>query len=155
MDKIEISNVDHLSTPSESTRPNTDISNIDIIGKLYSRGLDMLVEKVLADTDGQTVISCFQVCSSWEKHLWEGYIWRRIVEQKFAKDLNFRMLCRLHGWNRNLPSEGGREAPENEYKHIFYKATHFADNWTKILGALKTHCGWGWSIENGNRRRKG
>lgn len=103
----------------------------DIIGELYMRGLDVFVERVLAFTDGKTVSSCFRVCSSWEKHLRNGKVWRRIVERMFAENPDFRLLCRLNGWLENLPSQGGCEVSEDEYKQIVYKVTNYEEIWTK------------------------
>lgn len=133
---------------------DSEVVTIDIIGELYRRGLDVLVEKTVADTDGKTVTSCFQVCSSWEKHLRNGKVWRRIIERKFAEDVNFRLLCRLNGWVRILPSQGGREVAEDEYKQIVYKVTDYQKIWTKrnlnssklftggLFSCLKLHQQW-------------
>ena len=95
---------------------DSEVAKFDIIGELYRHGLDVLVEKTLSETDGRTVTSCFQVCSSWEKYLQHGNVWRRIIEKKFAEDINFRLLCRLNGWVTILPSQGGREQTEEIYK---------------------------------------
>merc|ERR1711892_1272995 len=107
------------------------LASIDLIGELYQQGLDVFVERVLAHTDGKTVNSCFQVCSSWEKHLRHGKVWRRILERKFAEDINIRLLCRLNGWMQILPSQGGSEVSEDEYKQIVYKLTDYEEIWTE------------------------
>jgi len=121
---------------------DSEVVPVDIIGELYRRGLDVLVEKTVAGTDGQTIASCFQVCSSWEKHLRNGKVWRRIIERKFAEDINFRLLCRLNGWARILPSQGGREASEDEYKQMVYKSTDYEAIWTtKNLNSSKLFTG--------------
>eukprot|EP00092_Neocalanus_flemingeri_P003024 GFUD01003233.1.p1 GENE.GFUD01003233.1~~GFUD01003233.1.p1 ORF type:complete len:485 (+),score=82.31 GFUD01003233.1:652-2106(+) len=133
---------------------DSEVVTIDIIGELYRRGLDVLVEKTVADTDGETIASCFQVCSSWEKHLRNGKVWRRIIERKFAEDINFRLFCRLNGWARILPSQGGREADESEYKQMVYKSTDYEAIWTRnnlnssklftggLFSCLKLHHHW-------------
>jgi len=105
------------------------MDSLDIVGELYQRGLDVFVERVLEQTDGNTVTSCFQVCSSWERHLRNGKVWRRILERKFAENVNFRLLCRLNGWVRVLPSQGGTEVSEDEYKQIVYKVTEYRNIW--------------------------
>ena len=132
----------------------SEVIAIDIIGELYRRGLDALVEKTLACTNGHTVTSCFQVCSFWEKYLRNGKVWRRIIERKFSEDTNFRFFCRLNGWMRMLPSQGGREVSEDEYKQMVYKSTNYAEIWTKrnlnasklstggLFSCLKLHQQW-------------
>ena len=133
---------------------DSEVVSMDIIGGLYRQGLDVLVEKIFAQTDGKTVTSCFQVCSSWEKHLWNGNVWRRIIERLFAENADFRLLCRLNGWGQVLPSQGGSEATEEEYKQIVYKLTEYEGIWSKqnlsssklftggLFSCLKLHQQW-------------
>ena len=130
------------------------MGSIDIIGCLYESGLDVFVEKVLAQTDADTVHSCFQVCSSWKRHLRHGKVWRRIVERKFAENCDFRFLCGLNGWVEMLPSQGGREVSEDEYKQIVYKVTEYRNIWANrnlsssklftggLFSCLKLHQQW-------------
>ena len=130
------------------------MGSIDIIGCMYESGLDVFVEKVLAQTDADTVHSCFQVCSSWKRHLRHGKVWRRIVERKFAENCDFRFLCGLNGWVEMLPSQGGREVSEDEYKQIVYKVTEYRNIWANrnlsssklftggLFSCLKLHQQW-------------
>jgi len=133
---------------------DSEVAKFDIIGELYRHGLDVLVEKTLSETDGRTVTSCFQVCSSWEKYLQHGKVWRRIIEKKFAEDINFRLLCRLNGWVTILPSQGGREQTEEIYKLMVHKTSDFEDIWSDdsldssklfvggLFSCLKLHQQW-------------
>lgn len=133
---------------------DSEVVSMDIIGGLYRQGLDVLVEKIVAQTDGKTVTSCFQVCTFWEKHLWNGNVWRRIIERLFAENADFRLLCRLNGWRQILPSQGGSEVTEEEYKQIVYKFTEYEGIWSKrnlsssklftggLFSCLKLHQQW-------------
>merc|ERR1712106_137070 len=149
-----LTNYAEITKTMGALEAESKLASIDLIGELYQQGLDVFVERVLAHTDGKTVNSCFQVCSSWEKHLRHGKVWRRILERKFAEDINFRLLCRLNGWMQILPSQGGSEVSEDEYKQIVYKLTDYEEIWTErnlnssklftggLFSCLKLHQQW-------------
>jgi F-box and WD-40 domain protein 1/11 len=90
----------------------------DFIGSLPDKGLDHVAELILSYLDAYSLCQAELVCKDWYRVIQDGFLWRKLIEQKVKTDSLWKGLSERRGWSQWLSRP---LAPEDEKDHTFYR----------------------------------
>ncbi|XP_037037527.1 F-box/WD repeat-containing protein 11 isoform X1 [Bradysia coprophila] len=115
----------------------------DFISLLPKKGLDHIAENILSYLDAESLKSAELVCKEWLRVIFEGMLWKKLIERKVRTDTLWRGLAERREWIQYLfkPRPGSNHPSHSFYRKLFPKIIDDIDrienNWRSGSHMLK------------------
>lgn len=95
----------------------------EIPSSLTEKGLDHIAENILSYLDAESLKSAELVCKEWLRVIFEGMLWKKLIERKSRTDTLWRGLAERRGWIQYLfkPKPGSNHPSHAFYRSLFPK----------------------------------
>lgn len=93
------------------------------------KGLDHIAENILSYLDAESLKSAELVCKEWLRVIFEGMLWKKLIERKARTDTLWRGLAERRGWIQYLfkPRPGTNHPSHAFYRSLFPKIIDVSD----------------------------
>lgn len=91
----------------------------DFITMLPQRGLTHISERILSYLDAKSLFNASCVCREWRRIVREGFLWKKLIENKVRCDRLWAGLVRRRGWDSDLFK------PPQEYDYTKHQRLYF------------------------------
>ncbi|XP_065828313.1 beta-TrCP-like [Oscarella lobularis] len=104
----------------------------DFVGALPQKGLEHIAEHILSYLDAYSLCQAELVCREWYRVIQDGYLWKKLIEQKVRTDGVWKGLADRRGWVRTLFRPAIYRDPASYrklYPGIIGDIANMEDNW--------------------------
>lgn len=116
----------------------------DFITILPQRGLKHISERILSYLDAKSLFMASCVCREWRRIIREGFLWKKLIENKVRSDSLWAGLVRRRGWDTDLfkpPLDRDYNRHQKLYFNIIADIQNLEKRWTDGQFRMqKIHC---------------